>query len=298
MKYIYSKEIVAARKVILIETIQVRKSRGICPRLAAVICSADPAAASYVSVKRKHTEEVGAGFEAVDLSNANSFAAIQNRMTSLCERSDIHGVILVMSSKPEVDEIALTNLIPASKDVDGLCAANLGALLQNGPHQKFVAPATPRACIVLAESEMPLKGKHAVVIGRGRTVGKPLANMLVNTGATVTVCHSGTRDISQISRSADVVFVATGRSRGFGREYFRDGQVIVDAGIGFIDGKLAGNVDLASLEGLDVRVTPVPGGVGPLTSVLILENLQQLVNSAAHGKMMPSPDWLDDKCCV
>ena len=146
---------------------------------------------------------------------------------------------------------------------------------------------------------MPLKGKHAVVIGRGRTVGKPLANnMLVNTGATVTVCHSGTRDISQISRSADVVFVATGRSRGFGREYFRDGQVIVDAGIGFIDGKLAGDVDLASLEGLDVRVTPVPGGVGPLTSVLILENLQQLVDSAAHGKMMPSPDWLDDKCCV
>ena len=242
MKYIYSKEIVAARKVILIETIQVRKSRGICPRLAAVICSADPAAASYVSVKRKHTEEVGAGFEAVDLSNADLFAAIQNRMTLLCERSDIHGVILVMSSKPEVDEIALTNLIPASKDVDGLCAANLGALLQNGPHQKFVAPATPRACIVLAESEMPLKGKHAVVIGRGRTVGKPLANMLVNTGATVTVCHSGTRDISQISRSADVVFVATGRSRGFGREYFRDGQVIVDAGIGFIDGKLAGDV--------------------------------------------------------
>jgi methylenetetrahydrofolate dehydrogenase (NADP+) / methenyltetrahydrofolate cyclohydrolase len=280
MKYIYSKDIITARKAALIKTIEAGKAHGICLKLAAVLCSADPAAASYVSVKRKHTEEVGADFEAVDLSSADSLPAIQSRITSLCERSDIHGVILVMSSKPEVDEIALTNLIPASKDVDGLSAANLGALVQSGPHQKFIAPATPRACIILAESETALKGKHAVVIGRGRTVGKPLANMLVNAGATVTVCHSGTRDLPQISRSADVVFVATGRSRGFGREYFRDGQVIIDAGIGFIDGKLAGDVDTQSLEPLDVRVTPVPGGVGPLTSVLILENLQQLVARA------------------
>jgi methylenetetrahydrofolate dehydrogenase (NADP+)/methenyltetrahydrofolate cyclohydrolase len=285
MRHIYSKDIITARKAALIETIQAGKAHGICPRLAAVLCSADPVAASYVSVKRKHTKEVGAGFEAVDLSSADSFAAIQNRIASLCERSDVHGVILVMSSKPEVNEIALTNLIPASKDVDGLSAANLGALLQRGPNQKFIAPATPRACIVLAESEMALKGKHAVVIGRGRTVGKPLANMLVNAGATVTVCHSGTRDIPQISRSADVVFVATGRSRGFGREHFRDGQVIIDAGIGFVDGKLTGDVDTQSLERLDVRVTPVPGGVGPLTALLILENLQQLIEVEAQGNL-------------
>jgi methylenetetrahydrofolate dehydrogenase (NADP+)/methenyltetrahydrofolate cyclohydrolase len=282
MKFFNSKEIVATRKVALIETIQAGKARGFCPRLAAVVCSADPAAASYVSVKRKHTEEVGAGFEAVDLSSVGSLAEIRNRISLLCERPDIHGVILVMSSNPEFDETALTNLIPASKDVDGLSAANLGALVQSGPHQKFIAPATPRACIVLAESQTALKGKHAVVIGRGRTVGKPLANMLINAGATVTVCHSGTRDLAQISRSADVVFVATGRSRGFGREYFRDGQVIIDAGIGFIDGKLSGDVDTQSLEPLDVRVTPVPGGVGPLTSVLILENLQQLVETATQ----------------
>jgi methylenetetrahydrofolate dehydrogenase (NADP+)/methenyltetrahydrofolate cyclohydrolase len=289
MIFFNSKEIVAARKAALIETIQLGKARGFCPRLAAVVCSADPAAASYVSVKRKHTEEVGAGFEAVDLSSVGSLAEIQNCISSLCERPDIHGVILVMSSNPEFDETALTNLIPASKDVDGLSAANLGALVQCGQHKRFIAPATPRACIVLAESQTALKGKHAVVIGRGRTVGKPLANMLINAGATVTVCHSGTRDPAQISRSADVVFVATGRSRGFGREYFRDGQVIVDAGIGFIDGKLSGDVDTRSLEPLDVRVTPVPGGVGPLTSVLILENLQQLVEIAAQGNEASRP---------
>jgi len=277
MKLLYSKGIVAERKAALTEAISALRARGVTPKLAAVLCSADPAAASYVSVKRKHTEEVGGAFEVVDLSAVGGYAEVESRMTLLCARADVHGVILVMSSKPEMDEVDLTNLIPAGKDVDGLSAANLGALVQNGPLQRFLAPATPQACILLAQSETRLEGKRVVVIGRGRTVGKPLANMLVNLGATVTVCHSATRDIPQISRSAEVVFVATGRPHRFGREYFSDGQVVVDAGIGFIGDKLAGDVDLAALGDLDVRLTPVPGGVGPLTSVLILENLLKLV---------------------
>lgn len=277
MKHIYSKDIVASRKARLIDTIRELKTRGITPRLAAVVCAADPAVASYVSVKRKHTEEVGGSFEVADLSAAGAYADFERRVKALCARPDVHGVILVMSSKPEVDEIELTNLIPAHKDVDGLSAANLGALAQNDPRQFFTAPATPRACIVLAESRTQLKGKDVVVIGRGRTVGRPLANMLISAGATVTVCHSGSRDIPRIARSAEVVFVATGRPHYFGKEYFRDEQVIIDAGIGFVDGKLAGDVDIASLGDLDVEITPVPGGVGPLTSVLILENLVKLI---------------------
>jgi len=277
MKLIYSKDIVASRKARLIDAFQQLKTRGVTPRLAAVVCTSDPAVASYVSVKRKHTEEVGGSFEVVDLSAAGAYTDFENSIKALCARPDVHGVILVMSSQPEVDEIELTNLIPASKDVDGLSAANLGALAQNDPRQFFTAPATPRACIVLAESRTELKGKDVVLIGRGRTVGRPLANMLINAGATVTVCHSGSRDIPRIARSAEIVFVATGRPHHFGKEYFRDGQVIIDAGIGFIDGKLAGDVDIASLRELDVGITPVPGGVGPLTSVLILENLLKLI---------------------
>jgi methylenetetrahydrofolate dehydrogenase (NADP+)/methenyltetrahydrofolate cyclohydrolase len=277
MKLIYSKRIVSERKAALTEATRALIARGIRPKLAAVVCSADPAVASYVSVKRKHTEEVGGSFEVLDLSTSSAFADVERRMKSLCDRADVHGVILVMSSKPEMDEIDLTNVIPAGKDVDGLSAANLGALVQNGPHQMFTAPATPQACLVLAASETELKGKQAVVIGRGRTVGRPLANMLISAGATVTVCHSGTRDIPQITRTAEVVFVATGRPHHFGKEYFRDGQVIIDAGIGFIDDKLAGDVDIAGLADLDVCLTPVPGGVGPLTSVLILENLLKLI---------------------
>ncbi|WP_246722148.1 hypothetical protein [Methylosinus sp. H3A] len=151
-------------------------------------------------------------------------------------------------------------------------------------HQRFIAPATPRACIALAESQGPLLGKSVVVIGRGRTVGKPLANLLVNAGATVTVCHSATPDIPKFSRAADIVFVATGRPRFFGRDYFSQGQLVIDAGVGFIDGKLAGDVDAAALEDLDIRLTPVPGGVGPLTSILILENLLLLIEHAERGR--------------
>ena len=276
MKPIYSKDIVAARKARLIDAFGAVKQRGITPKLAAVICAADPAAASYVSVKRKHTEEIGGVFEVVDLSTSGA-AEAGSRMKALCVRPDVHGVIVVMSSKPEIDEIELTNLIPANKDVDGLSAANLGMLLQNDPRQFFTAPATPQACIVLAESETELRGKQVVVIGRGRTVGRPLANMLISAGATVAICHSETTDIPRISQSAEVVFVATGRPRHFGKKYFRDGQVIVDAGIGFIDGQLTGDVDISALAELDVGVTPVPGGVGPLTSVLILENLLNLI---------------------
>jgi methylenetetrahydrofolate dehydrogenase (NADP+)/methenyltetrahydrofolate cyclohydrolase len=277
MNHIFSREIVASRKARLIDAFQELRTRGVTPRLAAVVCTADPAVASYVSVKRKHTEEVGGSFEVVDLSAAGAYPEFESRVKALCARPDVHGVILVMSSKPEVDETELTNLIPALKDVDGLSAANLGALAQNDPRQFFTAPATPQACIVLAESRTGLKGKDVVVIGRGRTVGRPLANMLISAGATVTVCHSGSRDIPRIARSAEIVFVATGRPHFFGKEYFRQGQVIVDAGIGFIDGKLAGDVDIASLADLDVEMTPVPGGVGPLTSVLILENLLKLI---------------------
>ncbi len=279
MKLLYSKEIAAEHKARLVGGVAALKQQGIKPRLTAIVCSDDPAAQSYVAVKRKHTNEVGAAFEAVDLSGVREHEDDARAIRALCARSDVHGAILVMSSAPETDELDLANLIPAEKDVDGLSASNLGALMQHGAKQRFTAPATPQACMALASSVTEIAGKRVAVIGRGRTVGKPLANMLINAGATVTVCHSKTKDIPQITKEADIVFVATGCPKGFGREYFRDGHIVVDAGIGFIDGKVSGDVDAAALEDLDLILTPVPGGVGPLTSVLILENLVRLIEN-------------------
>ena len=280
MRRLYSKDIVTERKARLVQSIAALKQQGVKPRLTAIVCSGDAAAQSYVAVKRKHTNEIGADFEALDLSGVRGQDDAARAIKDLCARSDVHGAILVMSSKPQTDELDLANLIPVEKDVDGLSASNLGALMQHGAKQRFTAPATPQACMVLASSVTEIAGKRVALIGRGRTVGRPLANMLVSAGATVTVCHSGTKDIPQITREAEIVFVATGRPKGFGREYFRDGQVVVDAGIGFIDGQLSGDVDADALSELDLTLTPVPGGVGPLTSVLILENLLQLIENS------------------
>ncbi|MGA9601991.1 MAG: bifunctional 5,10-methylenetetrahydrofolate dehydrogenase/5,10-methenyltetrahydrofolate cyclohydrolase [Methylocystis sp.] len=279
MRRLYSKDIVTERKARLVQSIAALK-QSVKPRLTAIVCSGDAAAQSYVAVKRKHTNEIGADFEALDLSGVRGQEDAARAIKDLCARSDVHGAILVMSSKPQTDELDLANLIPAEKDVDGLSASNLGALMQHGAKQRFTAPATPQACMVLASSVTEIAGKRVALIGRGRTVGRPLANMLISAGATVTVCHSGTKDIPQITREAEIVFVATGRPKGFGREYFRDGQVVVDAGIGFIDGQLSGDVDADALSELDITLTPVPGGVGPLTSVLILENLLQLIENS------------------
>ena len=199
-------------------------------------------------------------------------------MKALCVRPDVHGVILVMSSKPKFDEIELTNLIPANKDVGGLSAANLGVLVQNDPHQFFTAPATPRACIALAASETELKGKHVVVIGQGthgREAAREHADKRRRDGHRLSLRNEGYSANHPIGGSRlrrDREDRATSE-----RNISRTGRSIIDAGIGFIDGKLAGDVDIASLADLDVRITPVPGGVGPLTSVLILENLLKLI---------------------
>ncbi|HMK90849.1 MAG TPA: bifunctional 5,10-methylenetetrahydrofolate dehydrogenase/5,10-methenyltetrahydrofolate cyclohydrolase [Methylocystis sp.] len=277
MQLISSKDIVAQRKAGVAAAVAALRARGVAPKLAAVLCSTDPAVMSYVASKRKHIHEVQGLFEAVVLSELSDFADIARAIEALCARPDVHGAILVMSPDPKVDEIDLANAIPAAKDVDGLSAANLGAMLQNGPLHQFIAPATPQACMILAASATKLAGARAVVIGRGRTVGRPLANMLISAGATVTVCHSGTKDMPDIARSADVVFVATGRPRHFGADYFRSGQIVIDAGIGFIHGKVCGDVDAQALSGVDLMLTPTPGGVGPLTSVVILENLLRLI---------------------
>ena len=175
------------------------------------------------------------------------------------------------------DENRLLNSIAAEKDVDGLSACSLGELIQSNASHGTITPATPQACIALAEVCGPLAGKNVVVVGRGKTVGKPLANMLIALGATVQVCHSRTVELRQVMRRAEVVFLATGKGRSFDSSYFADGQIIVDAGISSVGGNISGDADVSDLEKLDVSLTPVPGGVGPLTSLFIFNYLARLM---------------------
>jgi methylenetetrahydrofolate dehydrogenase (NADP+) / methenyltetrahydrofolate cyclohydrolase len=245
---------------------------GVCPKMAVILATDDAASVSYAEAKQRTAAQLGI---ALEIHNPGS-AVTQEQLHDLCRRlsqdDSVHGILLELPLAPHLDgEQALDHLDPA-KDIDGMTARNMG-LIAVAREDEALASATAQACIRLAETQTSLAGKKVAVIGRGRTVGRPLALMLVNRHATVTVCHSRTPDLAAAVADCDVVFVAIGKARAIGAAQLRAGQIVVDAGINFVDGKLAGDVDAASVEGIVAALTPVPGGVGPLTSAIIFQNL-------------------------
>jgi len=245
---------------------------GVCPKMAVILATDDAASVSYAEAKQRTAAQLG-----IELEIHNPGSAVkQEQLHDLCRRlsqdDTVHGILLELPLAPHLDgEQALDHLDPA-KDIDGMTPRSMG-LLAVAREDEALASATAQACIRLAETQTPLSGKKVAVIGRGRTVGRPLALMLVNRHATVTVCHSRTPDLAAAVADCDVVFVAIGKARAIGAAHCRAGQIVVDAGINFVDGKLAGDVDAGSMEGIAAALTPVPGGVGPLTSAIIFQNL-------------------------
>lgn len=276
MNLITSKDLVHELKSRLSNRIDSLISRGIKPKLSAIVCSSDPSVKSYVASKKKLASELKIDFDITHIESSTSQENAEKIISEISIRKDIGGVVLELPVDSKFNELLLTNAIDPSKDVDGLTATNLGYLMQFSDGN-FVTPATPKSCLRLAETVTGLRGKNVAIVGRGRTVGKPLANLLIGYGATVTVCHSDTQDLKQVTSSSEVVFLATGKPKFFDKSYFRSGQIIIDAGIGFIEGKISGDADLDDIRDLDISVTPVPGGVGPLTSILLFENLITLI---------------------
>lgn len=278
MNLITSKDLVNDLKSKLSMRIDSLISRGINPKLSAIICSSDPAVKSYVASKKKLASELRIGFDVIHIESYLTQEDAEKKIYEISRNGDIGGIVLELPVDAKFNELLLTNAIDPRKDVDGLTATNLGYLMQFSD-RNFVTPATPKSCLRLAETITELKGKNVVVVGRGRTVGKPLANLLIGCGATVTVCHSGTRNLKSITSTCDIVFLATGKPKFFDKSYFQSGQIIIDAGIGFIDNKISGDLDLDDISNLDVSATPVPGGVGPLTNIFIFDNLITLIEN-------------------
>ena len=171
-----------------------------------------------------------------------------------------------------MDEKAMCNTLTAAKDVDGISLASLAAVFTDAPDG--FPPCTAAACVAILEHyKVPIVGKHVVVIGRSLVVGKPVSMMLLRRNASVTICHSRTENLQEISRSADIVICATGRARAYGREYFRPGQTVLDVGINFdVHGKLCGDVDFDEVEPIVDAITPVPGGVGTVTTSMTMQH--------------------------
>ena len=257
------------------------KARGITPGLAVILVGEDPASQVYVRNKVKACEDSGlhSVFEKYEatLSQADLLA----RITALNADTSIHGILVQMPLPKHIDPHAVIEAIAANKDVDGYSTLSAGELLTGAPGFN---PCTPFGCMKLIESTgINLRGKHAVVIGRSNTVGKPMALMLLAAHATVTVCHSATDNIKQHTLQADVVVAAVGRRNVLTADMVKPGAIVIDVGMNRDEnGKLCGDVDFAATKEVASYITPVPGGVGPMTITMLLVNT---LNSAERSAM-------------
>ena len=244
---------------------------GLRPGLAVILVGEDPASAVYVRNKVKACEEAGfhSVLERYDASMAQP--DLLTRIAALNADPAIHGILVQMPLPRHLDPTAVIEAIAPAKDVDGFSIASAGELMTGLPGLR---PATPFGCMKLIESTgVPLRGKHAVVIGRSNTVGKPMALLLLQANATVTICHSATPDLSLFTRSADVVVAAVGRRNTVTADMVKPGAIVVDVGMNRNDeGKLCGDVDFAGVSPVAGWITPVPGGVGPMTITMLLVN--------------------------
>jgi len=245
------------------------------PGLTVVIAGDNPASQVYVRNKIKACAEAAFDSRHVAFAQDVSTATLLAEVARLNADPKVHGILVQLPLPPQVDAAAVTAAIAPHKDVDGFLAVNLGALVTG--HAEFV-PCTPAGVMEMLRSEgIPIEGRHAVVIGRSNIVGKPMALLLLQAGATVTICHSKTVDLPALTRQADILVAAVGRANFVTADMVKPGACVIDVGINRLTegekaGKLAGDVDFAAVREVAGWITPVPGGVGPMTIAMLLAN--------------------------
>jgi methylenetetrahydrofolate dehydrogenase (NADP+)/methenyltetrahydrofolate cyclohydrolase len=263
------------------ETAALREEYGLVPGLAVVIIGEDPASQVYVRNKKRTAESCG--FHSVQHTLAAD--ASQDKVLALIEDlnndESIHGILVQLPLPPQLDEQAVTQAVSPAKDVDGFHFINIGKLTSGNTDDAFV-PCTPAGCMLMIEKHLgkDLSGKSAVVIGRSNIVGKPMASLLLQENATVTVTHSRTRDLPDVVRQADIVIAAVGRPNMVRGDWIKPGAVVIDVGINRIEvtedgeqkSRLTGDIAYDEVSEVASAATPVPGGVGPMTIVMLMSN--------------------------
>ena len=247
------------------------KAKGITPGLAVILVGENPASQVYVRNKVKACQESGLHSLLEKYSEDMSEKALLERIESLNQDPSIHGILVQLPLPQHIDAQRVIEAISLNKDVDGFHIASAGALMTGMPG---FWPCTPYGCMKMLESiAYDLKGKHAVVIGRSNIVGKPMAMMLLQKNATVTICHSATPDLKAMTLQADVIVAAVGKRNVLTADMVKPGAVVLDVGMNRNDeGKLCGDVDFEGVEKVASYITPVPGGVGPMTITMLLVN--------------------------
>ncbi|WP_073281719.1 bifunctional methylenetetrahydrofolate dehydrogenase/methenyltetrahydrofolate cyclohydrolase FolD [Anaerosporobacter mobilis] len=252
------------------------KERGIEVTLAVIQVGNDPASSVYVGNKKKACEFVGIRSLAYELPEETTQEELIALVKELNERADVNGILVQLPLPSHINEDFVIKTIAPEKDVDGFHPQSVGALSIG---QKGFVSCTPAGIIeLLKRSNIEIAGKECVVVGRSNIVGKPMALLMLRENATVTVCHSRTKDLKEVTKRADILIVALGKPRFITSEYVKDGAVVIDVGIHRDENnKLCGDVDFADVEGKVEAITPVPGGVGPMTIAMLMNNCMEAI---------------------
>jgi methylenetetrahydrofolate dehydrogenase (NADP+)/methenyltetrahydrofolate cyclohydrolase len=264
------------RSELTVEVADFIENNGVVPALAAVLVGGDPASQVYVRNKRRDCEEVGINSTLHRLPETTTQDELLNLIAKLNRDDAIHGILVQLPLPPQIDTRAILEAVSPNKDVDAFHPENVGLVVQGQP--RFL-PCTPAAVQqILIRNDVPIAGQHVVVVGRSDIVGKPLAIMLGQRGvgvggdATVTLCHSRTPDLGSFTRQADILVAAIGKPKFITADMIRPGATVIDVGINRTDAGLVGDVDFDAALPIASRITPVPGGIGPLTRVMLLVN--------------------------
>jgi methylenetetrahydrofolate dehydrogenase (NADP+)/methenyltetrahydrofolate cyclohydrolase len=265
-------------------------AQSIVPGLAVVLVGEDPASQVYVGSKTKQAEAAGIRHFDVRLPAGTSTAQLTALVQKLNARRDVHGILVQLPLPAGVDSTAVLAAIDPAKDVDGFHAVNAGRLALG---QEATVPCTPLGCLILIRQVMPqMGGKRALVIGRSNIVGKPMAQLLLQNDCTVTIAHSRTRDLPGLCAESEILVAAIGRPKAVAGEWIRPGAVVIDVGINRVDDgsgktRLVGDVDYAGALARAGAITPVPGGVGPMTiACLLLNTVNAAIRAHAAGELL------------
>ncbi len=264
-------EVAEKKRAQLTEEVVKLKEQGIVPGLAVILVGEDPASRSYVKGKEKGCEQVGIYSELIELPETITEERLLAEIDRLNGDDRINGILVQLPLPKHIEEKAIIERISPEKDVDGFHPISVGRMMTG---QDTFLPCTPHGIVELVkETNLDISGKHVVVIGRSNIVGKPVGQLFLNENATVTYCHSKTQNMKELSKLADILIVAVGRTKMITADYIKEGAVVIDVGVNRLEtGKLCGDVDFDNVLDVAGYITPVPKGVGPMTITMLLHN--------------------------
>lgn len=257
---------------------------GLHPKLATVIVGNDPASQMYVRMKHKACEKVGIVSVGVELPADATTRTVVDKVRALNRDGSVDGILVQLPLPSQVDTERVINAISPEKDVDGYHPENMGHLFLGKP--RFSSCTPTGIMTLLSEYQIPIAGTRAVVAGRSIDVGRPMAALLLNADATVTICHSKTKDLAEELKRADILVSAVGKPHFVTRDMVKEGAVVIDVGINQLEGKLVGDVDFEEVKEIASAITPVPGGVGPMTIATLMENTFRSAQERACDRVL------------